>query len=512
MTNQNSSNNSYLSKASLIQAVTTPLGFFALAVLVTEAILGIVAASSEGMQRTYIILGMIGTLILLIVIVAALAVRYPTALFLTDSSKQPAVTTNPIIEYSNSDTFGPVFDQFLAKADAVVMVGTGLSLLHADPRRKNLLQRIKEGCQVEIYAANPFSPHVEVRLIEEETASPRPLIALAGLKKWLKDLLDEKEKLGSRSTFSLKLFPYYPTYAFFIFTKGTKKDYFFYPYGYTQLGTLSPVLSYTNENPADQAMTRFLESQYKRVQQASADAKLIFDVLDKNRARPEQLVAFAVYIIPSPDSSLYHFGSEVLGYDVHKKSVQRTKWVNAVGAAADFGFHLTIADALYCATEQDINLISEEVQFLAQGFRPFKLTLSLEKDFPNNKGIALVCNDQTGSLEALHHEMVARVYRMAVASNYSLKLAQADRDNDQERADLMIKRYFAPYILQRFKPHFSLLSNVPAEKKDQIFAEIKELYEKRVESPVIEIRSIAIMQRPDPAGRWQILNEYELKG
>jgi hypothetical protein len=323
-------------------------------------------------------------------------------------------------------------------------------------------------------------------------------------------LLAAREKLSDKSKFVLRLFPFYPTYALFIFNG---KDYFFYPYGYTKLGTLSPVLHFSKDNPAHQVMIRFLDAQAERVKERSAEADLIFNLHEDKKVEPSLLTAFAVYLIPPADSPLYQFGSEILEYDVReKREFQRTKWHNAIGAALDFGLHVTVADALYCAIKSDVNLICKEVEYLAGGFRPFTLNLSIEKDFPNERGIALVCQDKTGSLEAIHHEMVARVYRFAAASNYSLGLAQPDRDQDRERAKLMIKRYHAPYILQRFKPHFSLLSDVPSERKDQIYAEIKKLYEKRIEEPFIEISHVAVMYRPDPKGHWQILKEYKLGG
>jgi hypothetical protein len=236
------------------------------------------------------------------------------------------------------------------------------------------------------------------------------------------------------------------------------------------------------------------------------------------------LTAFAVYLVPSKRSDLYQFGSQILRYDVHeKKAPDVAKWYNppaklrrslkdAVGVAGDFGFHLTVADALYCANQDDIRLIGEEVKFVAQEFDPFTLQLDIVKDFPNSKGIALVCQDPSGTLEALHHEMVARVYRKAVASNYSLGLAAPDRDQDQERARLMIAHYHAPYVLQRFKPHFSLLSNVPAAEKEEIYQYLKNLFEKNVREPSIKISKMAVMRRPDPHGHWQIDREYPLKG
>jgi hypothetical protein len=76
----------------------------------------------------------------------------------------------------------------------------------------------------------------------------------------------------------------------------------------------------------------------------------------------------------------------------------------------------------------------------------------------------------------------------------------------------MIKHYHAPYILQRFKPHFSLLSSVPLKEKERIYADVKERYEKTIQDQSMEISKIAIMHRPDPGGHWQIFQEYPLGG
>lgn len=65
----------------LIQAIRTPLGFFALVVLVVEAIFGVVAAATaDASQRDEIIYAMIALIFLLVLLVAVLAVFRPEAL------------------------------------------------------------------------------------------------------------------------------------------------------------------------------------------------------------------------------------------------------------------------------------------------------------------------------------------------------------------------------------------------------------------------------------------------
>jgi energy-coupling factor transporter transmembrane protein EcfT len=68
------------SRIAIIGAVKTPLGFFALVVLVIEAILGIVAGAISGLDRSITVIGMLVIIIALIGIVAYFSYYRPEAL------------------------------------------------------------------------------------------------------------------------------------------------------------------------------------------------------------------------------------------------------------------------------------------------------------------------------------------------------------------------------------------------------------------------------------------------
>jgi hypothetical protein len=74
-------------RASIIETVQTPLGFFTLTVLVVEAILGVVANISQGSDRSYLIVSMIILIFVLVAIVAGFAFFRPEAL----KGKRPSV-------------------------------------------------------------------------------------------------------------------------------------------------------------------------------------------------------------------------------------------------------------------------------------------------------------------------------------------------------------------------------------------------------------------------------------
>jgi hypothetical protein len=68
------------SRTSIIEAVQKPINFFALVVLVVEVILGITANLSQGIDRTYLIIGMLILIFALVIIVSIFAFFRPEAL------------------------------------------------------------------------------------------------------------------------------------------------------------------------------------------------------------------------------------------------------------------------------------------------------------------------------------------------------------------------------------------------------------------------------------------------
>jgi hypothetical protein len=68
MTAEDKNSQSIISRIDIIQTVRTPLGFFTLAVLIVETVLGFVASLSQGIDRTYLIVGMLFLIFLLVIL------------------------------------------------------------------------------------------------------------------------------------------------------------------------------------------------------------------------------------------------------------------------------------------------------------------------------------------------------------------------------------------------------------------------------------------------------------
>jgi|GEM_PF-1545843 len=395
----------------------------------------------------------------------------------------------------------------------IVLVGTGIEIIVDNlPEIEKEIKR--DRCNWEIFMANPFCTAVEMRLLEEETGSPQPPVGKQGLIARIPLLLNIEKTCKN---LEIKLFSHYPTISMFIIDD----DYFCYSYGFSKLGNyFSPVSHYSAGNSDDSLMTTFLQEQYEIIKLNSVvDAHLIYDLNTKNQfTKKEQLnlqaklVPFAVYLVPDEDSEFYRIGSEVLGYDLRSKKTSDSKWPEYVKTTSCFGFHLTIVDALYFAHEFERDMVIKEIRWLVKKLGSFELTFHLVKRFPDDQSISLVCTDKSGILEILHHEMVRLCYKRAIASNYSPifgeKRATPNRNySNDERNSKMMDLYHAPYIMHEFRPHFSLLSGIPADKIESVFKEL----EKAISGSTVAVSSICILSKSIGAdSNWEILEEGEI--
>ncbi|MDA8137789.1 MAG: metallophosphoesterase [Desulfobacteraceae bacterium] len=419
-----------------------------------------------------------------------------------------------IYKESQCDEFHDLIKKKMRMGRRIVLIGTGLNVLQNDAFAREIMKNVRdnrENKSLEIFLANPFSPDIEGRLIEEELGSYRPPVGKLGLLSRLRTFLDLWEKVSSPDKISLRLFNHYPTFALII----VDDNYFVYPYGYAKLGNFSPVIQFTKTEPANESMIRFLDAQYDMVRKSAQNLKDTMDLHDKKTVNIEGMPAIALYFIPQENTGFYQFGSEILGYDVRKKVNKESVWQSLVGGARWFGFHLTICDVLYFQTASECERACKEIEFVLKDFKQFEIeNMEVRSQFPDKSSISIVPVDRTGNLEAIHHEMVQRVYRRAVGSDYTFSRAEMKRDKNDDsdpRNLLVMNRYRAPYILSKFAPHFTLLTEVPEDKMIQISKDLQEQFIKGWHSKSVCVSKIAIMTRQNLSASWEIEKEISLQ-
>jgi hypothetical protein len=170
--------------------------------------------------------------------------------------------------------------------------------------------------------------------------------------------------------------------------------------------------------------------------------------------------------------------------------------------------YLTIADALYYAGEPSVRRAKGDRDGRGVISAILADELAYRSVSNDERSISVVCDDPTRTLEALHFELVSTAYRHAIGSNYTLDLPHR-RDVDTGTT-IMTDRYHAPFILGRFRPHFSLLTNMANERREEALARIREQFEQKVPRREIEVTELALMQQPALDAPWQIEQEIRL--
>jgi hypothetical protein len=405
-------------------------------------------------------------------------------------------------------------EKLVPKAKQITLIATGLNIIWEKHIVDLLLERTKSGeAKVTICLGSPCSPHVEDRLVEEEMEGNRPPVGKDGIERNLKALMQLIENAGNPENFAVRLFEHYPTFATLIFDQ----DIFIYPYAYIILGNESPIFHFKN-NDSEEA--NFFLSNADRIIRDSVPAKdIVYSCLSRKHFSDDWISA-AVY--PDKKDPFYQFGSSVLGYDIRAQKVceacnqEVAELQQYAGEASEYGFHLTLADALYFINEAEIDRIKAELRTLAESFPPFKFTnFRIVNDLISEKEIVILCDDPSGVTEALHFELLSRMYTVAISSNYSAGLTRKKIvSKNPQRAALMVKRYGSPYILKEFDLHFTLCDSCPTDinvRKD-ILSKLESAFKEYFTNEEVEIDELCLLVKNKNDDKWKIDTIFPLSG
>jgi hypothetical protein len=230
---------------------------------------------------------------------------------------------------------------------------------------------------------------------------------------------------------------------------------------------------------------------------------------------------FAVYYIPEETDKFYQLGSSVLGYDVRKRAAVPTpaalqsipnftdQWLTKAG---QYGFHLTIGDAIDCELG-NIARIEKEVEDILGCFDPahtFTLTRR-QDDFVDFWGPAVVLRYEPNDyLKILHAVIAARIHPLGIGSGYLRRyLENPGKEARQPYHARRILKFFSPTVFDSYSPHFSLLhlpGGVRTDEPKKLFSDMFGHFDGMV------IRSICLLIQFAEGQNWQIHREFSLPG
>jgi hypothetical protein len=414
---------------------------------------------------------------------------------------------------SQHPAFFAEIEHLVPRAKTIVLIATGLNLIWEEHILDILLDRAKSGeAKVTICMANPYSPHILDRLIEEEMGGKRAPVGRHGIERNTKALIQKVAGAGNPRAMRVCLFEHYPTFATLIFDD----DIYVYLYAYQLLGTASPIFHFRDDG-TDEA--RFFVENSQRILRDAVPAVDVISSHSDRRYYSKDWIGAALYAIPDAGDPFYLFGSSIIGYDVRaEKPVDSgagfADLQPAVGDAEEYGFHATLADALYFSSEAQLDRIRAELEFVAEDFPAFDLSnLRVADTLPNEESIIVLCDDATGVAEAIHHELVSRVYSTCISSQYLTgRIKKKLREPKAARDRLMLDRYGSPNILRQLVLHFTLLSSPPHDpaERGELIVRIQSELEHRVPSGRVEINELCLMVRRNGDTHWTILDRFPL--
>jgi len=413
--------------------------------------------------------------------------------------------------YSQHPEFFTNVERLARMASEITLIGTGLNLLWQENILDLLIARARSGeSQVTVCLGNSGSPHVLDRLIEERMDENRAPLGRGARN--VQALVERLENAGNPDAFKFLLFEHYPTFAILIFGN----QIFVYPYAYQVLGTSSPILQIKDDGSPE---TEFFKAHAQRVLRDAVPARDVVKAHHNSGFYSSEWKSAAVFAIPEPDTEFYQAGSALLGYDIWREAKIPASGEHAyirqyVGEAANYGFHLTLADALFFCNAAALNRVRAELRLLAEQFNSVCLTSSgIFDGFQDPAATVLQVSDNSGTLEALHHELVGRVYSIAISSTFRAGRARKRLPQNESRARLMVKRYGAPYILASFTPHFTLCSAMPTDPATRARI-LRDLNSNSIlaAGENFEINEIVMVVRDSGEERWRILERFRLRG
>lgn len=226
---------------------------------------------------------------------------------------------------------------------------------------------------------------------------------------------------------------------------------------------------------------------------------------------------FAVYYITPADSLHYQRGSEILGYDVRAgkflPSDNPTRstlpefdesWIQR---PQTYGFHITTGYSLYCE-DSALPHIEAELESVCQCFGDVDFVLNPADEhivFWQDR-IAVLHYQPNINMAMLHTMITARVNPLATDSNINRIYQQKASTEVDPTLMHRVDKYYTPYMLDGWTPHFTLMMPYLGEKKAKMKSALIDLFP----ADPIQVESICLLYRKDDETHYRLHREYLL--
>ena len=232
------------------------------------------------------------------------------------------------------------------------------------------------------------------------------------------------------------------------------------------------------------------------------------------------MAQLGVFLVPPADTPFYQVVSGILGYDIWSgerrpstltgqlDDATLSRWI---GEAAAYGLHCTMTGGAIVYHDADTEEIKDRLAWIAGRVPPFTLTDGRFYDDFHANPKALVCDftSPDGAISRLH-----RLAATTISPLHTGTFCSPARDASDERARTLYTRFGEAWALERFAPHWTLMSGLPDadawSTARELIARHTGLFTDET-TRTLEIRDVQLVQRGDD-GSCFIAASYPLAG
>lgn len=227
---------------------------------------------------------------------------------------------------------------------------------------------------------------------------------------------------------------------------------------------------------------------------------------------------YAIYIAPSPDTALWRFGSEVLGYDAANglalpgfalPGIDSAAWAAQTARPRSYGFHATLKAPFRLANgATPVQLVDALDDFAARrlAFDLGPLTVTSLKH-GDGGFVALTPLRPSAELVALEEEVVQGFDHFRAPITAAERAARRP-EQLTEREVAHLDRFGYPHVLEDFQFHMTLSGFVPSP--DDLADLLAEAMANRIGTAHLFVDALTVFEQPAPGAAFRIMHRAPL--
>ena len=222
---------------------------------------------------------------------------------------------------------------------------------------------------------------------------------------------------------------------------------------------------------------------------------------------------YAIYFTAAPGSALDRFGSALLGYNAHGgddlpfPEGLPSDWRDLTQDPRKYGFHATLKAPMALADGKDEARLVAACELFAELARPVPVIQPVVDAISGF--IAVIPEAPSPALTQLAADCVVDF------DAFRAPLTAEDRARRNPSALTAVQveqldRWGYPYVMDDFRFHMTLTERIPAERREQLIARLRERFA-MLGLRELAVDRIAVFRQDDARARFRMVRQFELR-